>query len=178
MTVRRPGARREKVVDHGRVRDPDPEVVDRLVDAVLAGGPDRARQLAERASSEAEAEVVRLVNAIREIGAGQPPMDESRVDGIVAALREEASAESSSSWPQRWIGFLSRDFLLSRDILFVGLGTGLGLGFGLVGLDSVAASAPGNRIAAALVGICGALVSILLHRRAVERERLASPARP
>lgn len=172
MTVRRPGARRKKVVDHGRVRDPDPEVVERLVDAVLAGGPDRARQLAERASSEAEAEVVRLVNAIREIGAGQPPMDESRVDGIVAALREEASAESSSSWPQRWIGFLSRDFL------FVGLGTGLGLGFGLVGLDSVAASAPGNRIAAALVGICGALVSILLHRRAVERERLASPARP
>ena len=164
--------RRNTVRRRGSGRKPDPEVVERLVDAVLAGGSDRARQLERRVDSEAEAEVVRLVNAIREIGAGQPPMDESQVDGIVAALREEASAESSSSWRQRWIDFLS------RDVLFVGLGTGLGLGFGLVGLDSVATSAPGNRIAAALVGICGALVSILLHRRAVERERLASPARP
>ena len=156
--VRRPGAR----------RNPDPEVVERLVDAVLKGGPDRARHLEERAGSEAEAEVVRLVGMIREVGAEQPPIHESQVDGIMAALREEDSAESSSSWRQRWIEFLS------RDILLVGLGPGLGIGFGLMSLDRVAASAPGNRIAAALVAIVCAWVSVLLQRRAVARERLAS----
>lgn len=158
MTVRRPGAR----------RDLDPEVVDRLIDAVLKGGPDRARHLAERAGSEDEAEVVRLVAMIREVGAGRASLHESQVAEIVAALRREDSAESSSSWRQRWIE------LWSRDILFVGLGTGLGMGFGLMSLDRVASSAPGNRIAAALVAIVCAWVSVLLHRRAVARERLAS----
>lgn len=157
-TVRRPGARRQ----------PDPEVVERLVDEVLAGGPDRAKHLEGRAGSKVEAEVVRLVNAIREVGAEQLPIHESQVDGIMAAMREEDSAESSSSWRHRWID------VVNRDVVFVGLGPGLTLGFGLMRLDRIAASAPGNRIAAALVAICCAWVSVLLHRRAVARERPGS----
>lgn len=160
--------KRMKVRRHGARRDPGPEVVDRLVDAVLKGGSERARHLEEHAGSKAEAEVVRLVNAIREVGAEQLPIQESQVDGIMTALRERDSAESASAWRERWIEFFS------RDILFVGLGPGLSLGFGLMSLDRVVASAPGNRIAAALVAIFCASVSVLLYRRAVERERPGS----
>ncbi|MYG81501.1 MAG: hypothetical protein F4187_06935 [Gemmatimonadetes bacterium] len=149
-------------------RDFDPEMVDRAIDAALEAGPDRARELAERASSEDEAEVLRLVATIREIVTSRPVMPESRVAEIVADLQNRSPAEPSPSWKQRWIE------LWSRDILLVGLGTGLGIGFGLMSLDAVAASAPGNRIAAALVAIVCAWVSVLLHRRAVVRERLAS----
>ena len=140
----------------------DPEVVERLIDAVQRGGSDRARHLEKGAGSKAEAEVVRLVNAIREVGTAQVPIPESQVDAIVAAMREEAP----KSWLLRWHRQI--------EVLVTGVGTGGTLWYGLTQLDRIVFSAPANRGAAFLVAICGALVSLLLYGRAKARERLAS----
>lgn len=158
MPVRRSGAG----------RPPDPEVVEVLVNEVLKGGSDRARYLARNASSTSEAEVVRLVNTIREVGADQAPIPEAQLDAIMTALREEASAGALSARWHRWVK------MLAGEVLLVCVGSGLAIRYGLILLDEIALSAPGNRIAATLVATCGALVCLLLHRRAVARERLPS----
>ena len=152
MPGRRPGAGRHL----------DPEVVDHLIDAVQKGGPDRARHLQKRAGSKAEAEMVRLVSVIREIGAARVPIPESRVDEIVAGLQEEPSPKS---WLLRWSS--------QSDLLLTGIGSGGTLWYGLIQLDSVVSSTPPNRVAVVLVAICGALVALLLQRR-VQARRLAS----
>ena len=140
----------------------DPEVVEHLIDAVQKGGPDRARYLEERAGSKAEAEVVRLVSVIREIGAARVPIPESRVDEIVAGLREEPSPKS---WLLRWSSQI--------ELVTTGVGSGGTLWYGLIQLDRIASSTPPNRVAVILVAICGALVSLLLQRR-VQARRFAS----
>lgn len=139
----------------GTDRRLDPEAVDRLIDAVQKGGPDRARQLERRAGSEAEAEVVRLVSVIREIGTARVPISESKVDAIVAGVREEAREDS---W---WSGRL--------ELLFAGIGSGGTLWYGLNQLDSIVSTTPPNRFAVVLVAIGGALVSLLLQRRVQAR---------
>ncbi len=149
---RKPGQR------PGTDRRLDPEAVDRLIDSVQKGGPDRARQLERRAGSEAEAEVVRLVSAIREIGTARVPISESKVDAIVAGVREEALEKS---WLGRWSGQL--------ELLFAGIGSGATLWYGLNQLDSIVSSTPPNRLAVLLVAICGALVSLLLQSRVQAR---------
>ncbi|MDE2676503.1 MAG: hypothetical protein OXI76_01210 [Gemmatimonadota bacterium] len=146
---RKPGQR------PGTDRRLDPEAVDRLIDAVQKGGPDRARQLERRAGSEAEAEVVRLVSAIREIGTARVPISESKVDAIVAGVREEAREDSWRS------GRL--------ELLFAGIGSGATLWYGLNQLDTIASTTPPNRVAVLLVAIGGALVSLLLQRRVQAR---------
>lgn len=145
---RRPGAK-------GRL---DPEAVDRLIDAVEKGGSDRARHLARSAGSEAEAEVVRLAAAIREIGAARAPVSESQVDGIVGALQEESSADSRLL---RW----DREIALAAT----GVGSGASLWYGLTQLDMIVFSAPANRGAALVVAVCGALVCMLTYGRARSR---------
>ena len=153
MTVRRkPGQR------PGADRRLDPEVVDRLIDSIQKGGPDRAHQLEKRAGSKGEAEVVRLVTAIREIEAARVPIPESQVDEIVAAMREEA--RENSWWSSR------------LELLFAGIGSGGTLWYGLIQLDMIVSSTPPNRVAVVLVTIGGALVSLLLQRR-VQARRLA-----
>lgn len=149
---RKPGQR------PGTNRRLDPEAVDRLIDSVQKGGPDRARQLERRAGSEAEAEVVRLVSAIREIGTARVPISESKVDEIVAAMRKEALEKS-------WLGRWSNQVVL----LVTGIGSGGTLWYGLNQLDSIVSSTPPNRVAVLLVAICGALVSLLLQSRVQAR---------
>lgn len=140
---RRPGA------DH----QIDPEALERLINAVQKGGSDRARYLEKSAASEAEAGVVRLVNAIREIGAVQAPVPESQVDEIMAALQEGAS-------PQSWSLRRCRQI----EMLATGVGSGGMLWYGLIGLDRLVFSAPANRGAVAIVAVGGALVCLLLRR--------------
>ena len=139
----------------------DPEVVDRLIDAVQQGGSDRARYLARSAGSEAEAEVVRLVAAIREIGEARASISESQVDRITAALQEESTTDSRFL---RW----DREIAL----LATGVGSGATLWYGLTQLDRIVFSAPANRGAALLVAVCGALVCSLLQVRTLSRGRL------
>lgn len=139
----------------------DPEAVDRLIDAVQRGGSDRARQLAMSAGSEAEAEVVRLVSAIREVGTDQVSVPESQVDEITAALQEESSTDS---WVLRW----EREI----DVLGTGVSSGAALWYGLTQLDRIVFSAPANRGAALLVAVCGALLCLLLYVRTPSRGRL------
>ncbi len=153
---RKPGQR------PGTDRRLDPEVVDRLVDSVQKDGPERARQLEGRAGSKAEAEVVRLVSAIHEIGTARVPIPESQVDEIVAGMREGALEKS---WLLRW----------SSQIVLLGtaIGSGGTLWYGLIQLDSIVSSTPPNRVAVLLVAICGTLVSLLLQSR-VQARRLVS----
>lgn len=139
----------------------DPEVVERLIDSVHKGGPDRARHLARRAGSKAEAEVVRLVSAIHEIGTARVPIPESQVDEIVAGLGEEAIQKP---WLLRWSSQI--------ELLLTGIGSGGMLWYGLIQLDSIVSSTPPNRVAVVLVAICGALVSLLLQRRVQARRFL------
>ena len=155
MSGRRPPDRRP-----GTGQQLDPEAVDRLIDAVQRGGSDRARHLA---ASEAEAEVVRLVSAIREVGTARVPVPESRVDRITAALQEESSTDS---WVLRW----EREV----DVLATGVSSGATLWYGLTQLDRIVFSAPANRGAALLVAVCGALLCLLLYVRAPFRGRLSS----
>lgn len=142
----------------GTVRQLDPEVVERLIDGVLQGGPERARQLEEGAGSEAEAEIVRLVNAFHEVGEAQVPVPESQVDEIMAALREGESPEARSLRRSRRI-----------HVLATGVGSGATLWYGLTQLDKIVFTAPTNRGAVLLVAICGALVCLLLDRRVQAR---------
>ena len=141
----------------------DPETVDRLIDAVQKGGSDRARYLAKRAGSEAEAEVVCLVAAIREIGTARVPVSESRVDAITAALQEESSTKS---WLLRWHHEI--------EVLLTGVGSGATLWYGLTQLDQIVMAEPANPGATLLVAVCGALVCLLLYGRVIARERLKS----
>ena len=131
----------------------DPEAVERLINAVQKGGSDRARYLEKSAASEAEAGVVRLVNAIRKIGAVQAPVSESQVDEIMAALQDGASPQSWSL--RRW---------RQIEMLATGVGSGGVLWYGLIGLDRLVFSAPANRGAVAIVAVGGALVCLLLRR--------------
>ena len=142
----------------GAERELDAKALDRLIDEVVQGGPDRARYLARNAGSEAEAEFVRLAGAIREVGAARVQVSESRVNAIVAALREESSADS---WLVRW----------HREIFVLGTGISSGgtLWYGLKQMDQIVFSAPANRAAVLLVAVCGALVCLLLERRAHAR---------
>lgn len=153
MARRRPPSRRPRTG-----RQLDPEMVERLIDGVLQGGPDRARQLEKTAGSEAEAEVVRLVNAIREVGDAQVPIPDSQVDEIMAAVREGESPEARSLRRSRRV-----------HVLATGLGSGATLWYGLTQLDKIVFSAPANRGAVLLVAICGALVCLLLDRRVQAR---------
>ena len=140
----------------------DPEAVERLINAVQKGGSDRARYLEKSAASKAEAGVVRLVNAIREIGAVQAPVPESQVDEIMAALQEGAS-------PQSWSLRRCRQI----EMLATGVGSGGMMWYGLIALDRLVFSAPANRGAVAIVAICGALVCLLVHRWTDTRQRQA-----
>ena len=141
----------------------DPEAVDRLIDAVQKGGSDRARYLAKSADSEAEAEVIRLVAAIREIGTARAPVSESQVDEIVTALQGESSPVSQALRRNRRI-----------EVLLTGVGSGATLWYGLTQLDQIVMGAPANRGAALLVAVCGALVCLMLYGRVIARERLKS----
>ena len=156
MTTGERPARRSR----GEEQELDAETIDRLVTEVAKGGPDRARYLIRNAASEDEADIVRIASMIREVGTAMTPLSEARVQAIVAALREESSADS---WLVRW----------NREILVLGTGIGSGgtLWYGLKQLDQIVFSAPANRAAVLLVAVCGALLCLLLERRSHARAR-------
>ncbi len=136
----------------------DPEAMERLVDAVLRGGPDRGRYLARGAGSEAEAEVARLVAALREVGAARAPVSDSQVEAIMDALKAESSTGS-------WLARRSPEI----ELVATGIGSGATLWYGLTQLHSIVFSVPANRGAVLLVAACGALVCLLLHRASAAR---------
>lgn len=142
----------------GAQRELDAEEIERLVNEIVKGGPDRARYLARNAASEAEAEMALLVGMICDYGAAAVTISESRVDAVMAELEEESREDS---WLVRW----------DREIFLLGTGIGSGgtLWYGLKQLDQIVFSAPANRAAVLLVAVCGALVCLLLERRAHAR---------
>ena len=148
----------------GAQRELDAEQIERLANEIAKGGPDRARHLARNAASEEEAEMALLMGMIHEVGASAVTMSESQVDAIVAVLREQPPADS---WFLRW----------DREIMVLGTGIGSGgtLWYGLKQLDEIVFSAPANRAAVLLVAVCGALVCLLLERRAYARARVSRP---
>ena len=147
----------------------DAETTDRLVSVVLeresAQIPDPARE-----SVDADAfEVLRIITAIRQVGASDSPFPKSRVDTIMVGLQHEVEGESLSGvWRTRLgmvMGFL---------VCTVTLGSGLLLLGGTPVLQPPATGlAPTPALALAVASVA-ALVSLLLHRGS----RLRSPALP
>lgn len=148
----------------GAQRELDAVEIERLANEIAKGGPDRARYLARNAASEEEAEMALLMGMIREYCTPAVTMSESQVDAIVAVLREQPPADS---WFLRW----------DREIMVLGTGIGAGgtLWYGLKQLDEIVFSAPANRAAVLLVAVCGALVCLLLERRAHARAGVSRP---
>ena len=142
----------------GAQRELDAEEIERLANEIAKGGPDRARYLARNAASEEEAEMALLMGMIHEVGTSAVTMSESRGDAIVAELEGESREDA---WLVRW----------DREIMVLGTGIGAGgtLWYGLKQLDEIVFSAPANRAAVLLVAVCGALVCLLLERRAHAR---------
>lgn len=154
MTTGKLPSKRSRGAEH----ELDAMEIERLVNEIVKGGPDRARYLARNAASEEEAEMALLMGMIHEVGTSAVTMSESRVDAIVAELEEESAEDS---WLVRW----------HREIMVLGTGIGAGgtLWYGLKQLDQIVFSAPANRAAVLLVAVCGALVCLLLEHRAHAR---------
>ena len=131
------------------------EITDRLVSAILEDG--RIPDLEDEGMDPEAHELLHVIRAIRQVGAADSPLPESRVDTIMADLqREVAGVDRSGVWRER-LGIVA-GFLACT----LSLGSGLLL---LSGISGVQPSAAGAAPAAALaVASVAALISLVLYR--------------
>jgi len=148
----------------GAVRaDREAEKTDRLVSAVLEGEPGKTAELSGGAADEEVLETLRLIAAIRQVGASDGPLPESGVDAIMGALEREArGVPRQRAWREclgMLAGFLACTLTLGSGLLLMG-----GPGY-LRPPD-----APATPVLAAAVASLAALAGLLVHRRSRSRQ--------
>ncbi len=145
---------------------PDEETTDRLVSAVMEGDPTQVEAPADRSADEELLVMRRLIASIRQVGAADSPLPESRVDAVVSALEREARrVPRQGAWREHLgmaAGFIACTVTLGSGLLLMG-----GTGDALRSPDALA-----TPLLAAAVASLAALVSVLVHRQSKLRLRV------
>lgn len=140
----------------------DADSTARMVSAVVDQDAGKAVDSAGEADDSEASELLRLISVISQVGASDSPMPDPRAEAIMEALQGKASKiDSAGVWRERlgmFAGFLACTATLGTSMLFV---TGGALP---MALRTGAPPAPALAFAVASVA---ALVSLLLHRRAI-----------
>ena len=146
----------------------DEGTTDRLVSTVVDGDPGEGRDPADGSANEEVLEMRRLIAWIRQVGASDSLLPESRVDAVMNTLEREARRVPRQGAWREWIGmafgFLACTLTLGSGLLLLG-----GTGEVLRPPDAVAAP-----VLAAAVASLAALASVLVHRQS----RLRNPVLP